>query len=43
MAGANGNGPLPVPGGRINGHAHGATQRDMAFGGPRSPPNNKSG
>jgi hypothetical protein len=43
---ANGNGPMAVPGGRMaNGHAHGGhgqNQRDMAFAGPRSPPNNKS-
>jgi len=49
MAGANGNGPMAVPGGpntrmgNGQGHAHGANNmRDMAFGGPRSPPSNKS-
>ncbi|PSN64524.1 hypothetical protein BS50DRAFT_498441 [Corynespora cassiicola Philippines] len=46
MAGANGNGPMPVPGGSHgrmgNGHGHGANMREMGFGGPRSPPNNKS-
>lgn len=40
MAGANGNEPMPVPGGRINGQ--GANLREMGFAGPRSPPNNKS-
>ncbi|KAH7378242.1 hypothetical protein BKA66DRAFT_421346 [Pyrenochaeta sp. MPI-SDFR-AT-0127] len=42
MAGANGNAPMAVPGGRINGHGNGANLRDMGFGGPRSPPNNKN-
>lgn len=53
MAGANGNGPMAVPGGRINanggggggggnGNGHGANLRDMGFAGPRSPPNNKN-
>ncbi|KAF1963651.1 hypothetical protein CC80DRAFT_396681 [Byssothecium circinans] len=48
MAGANGNGPMPVPGGSHsrtgNGHGHGhsGNMREMGFGGPRSPPNNKS-
>ncbi|KAF2195392.1 hypothetical protein K469DRAFT_543756 [Zopfia rhizophila CBS 207.26] len=46
MAGANGNGPMPVPGGphgRIgNGHGPGSNMRAMGFDGPRSPPNNKS-
>ncbi|KAF2134672.1 hypothetical protein P153DRAFT_278819 [Dothidotthia symphoricarpi CBS 119687] len=44
MAGANGNGPVPVPSGRMaNGHGHGgANLREMGFGGPRSPPNNKN-
>lgn len=46
MSGANGNGPVPVPGGSHgragNGHSHGAQMREMGFGGPRSPPNNKS-
>ncbi|KAH8725558.1 hypothetical protein GQ44DRAFT_580320, partial [Phaeosphaeriaceae sp. PMI808] len=44
MAGANGNGPMAVPGGR-NGHGHGhghaQNMRDMGFGGPRSPPTTK--
>lgn len=40
MAGPNGNGPMAVPGGRMG---NGNGNRDMAFGGPRSPPNNKSG
>ena len=43
MPGANGNGPMPVPGGphgrMNNGNAH---LREMGFNGPRSPPNNKS-
>lgn len=43
MASANGNGqPMPVPGGRINGHGHAANLREMGFAGPRSPPSNKS-
>lgn len=43
MASANGNGqPMPVPGGRVNGHGNGAHLREMGFAGPRSPPNNKS-
>lgn len=42
MAAANSNGPMPVPGGRTNGNAHGASTRDLGFGGPRSPPSNKS-
>ncbi|KAH7081383.1 hypothetical protein BKA63DRAFT_530440 [Paraphoma chrysanthemicola] len=43
MAGANGNGPMAVPGGRMgNGNGHGANMREMGFGGPRSPPNNKN-
>jgi hypothetical protein len=43
MASANGNGqPMPVPGGRMNGHGNGAHLREMGFAGPRSPPNNKS-
>jgi hypothetical protein len=49
MTGANGNGPMAVPGGphgrmgNGHAHAHGATNmREMGFGGPRSPPNNKS-
>ncbi|KAF1848612.1 uncharacterized protein K460DRAFT_375446 [Cucurbitaria berberidis CBS 394.84] len=43
MAGANGNGPMAVPGGRINGQqGNGANLREMGFGGPRSPPNNKN-
>ena len=43
MASTNGNGqPMPVPGGRINGHGNGAHLREMGFAGPRSPPNNKS-
>lgn len=41
MAGANGNGPMPVPGGP-HGRMSNAHLRDMGFGGPRSPPNNKS-
>jgi hypothetical protein len=36
MAGADGNRPMAVPGGR-NGNSHG-----MGFGGARSPPNNKN-
>lgn len=46
---ANGNAPMPVPqgphsrmGSNGHGHGHGANMRDMGFGGPRSPPNNKS-
>ncbi|CAN9161143.1 unnamed protein product [Alternaria alternata] len=42
MAGANGHGPMAVPGGRINGQEHRANLRDMGFAGPRSPPNNKN-
>lgn len=43
MASSNGNGqPMPVPGGRVNGHGHAANMREMGFAGPRSPPNNKS-
>jgi hypothetical protein len=42
MAGANGHGPMAVPGGRINGQEHRANLREMGFAGPRSPPNNKS-
>ncbi|KAF2012128.1 hypothetical protein BU24DRAFT_465697 [Aaosphaeria arxii CBS 175.79] len=46
MSGANGNGPVPVPSGQHgragNGPSHGAQMREMGFGGPRSPPNNKS-
>jgi len=43
MASADANGqPMPVPGGRINGHGHAANLREMGFAGPRSPPNNKS-
>jgi hypothetical protein len=34
--------PMPVPGGRVNGHGNGAHLREMGFAGPRSPPNNKS-
>ncbi|KAF1945656.1 hypothetical protein EJ02DRAFT_338262 [Clathrospora elynae] len=42
MAGANGNGPMAVPGGRTNGHEHRANLREMGFAGPRSPPSNKN-
>ncbi|KAE8837808.1 hypothetical protein P3342_000631 [Pyrenophora teres f. teres] len=42
MAGANGHGPMAVPGGRVNGHEHRANLREMGFAGPRSPPNNKN-
>ncbi|KAL5378619.1 hypothetical protein DPSP01_009030 [Paraphaeosphaeria sporulosa] len=48
MPAADGNAPVPVPGGPhgrmgSNGHAaHGANLRDMGFGGPRSPPSSKS-
>lgn len=41
MAGANGNGPMPVPGVPHGRMANGAQMREMGFG-PRSPPNNKS-
>ena len=43
MAGANGNGPMAVPSGRMgNGHGHEANMRNMGFSSARSPPNNKS-
>ncbi|KAF2268526.1 hypothetical protein CC78DRAFT_373240 [Lojkania enalia] len=44
MASANGNGPMPVPGGphARMGNGHAANMRGMGFDGPRSPPNNKS-
>lgn len=47
MAGANGNGPVAVPGGRMgNGHSNSNGQdgnmRGLGFTGARSPPNNKS-
>ncbi|KAF2640367.1 hypothetical protein P280DRAFT_382512, partial [Massarina eburnea CBS 473.64] len=40
----NGNGPMAVPGGSHGrmANGHGANMREMGFGGPRSPPNNKS-
>ncbi|KAF1830936.1 hypothetical protein BDW02DRAFT_601258 [Decorospora gaudefroyi] len=42
MAGANGHGPMAVPGGRANGYEYKASLREMGFGGPRSPPNSKN-